>query len=217
LKIQFHTTMISALYLMFDAQGTWEKIVREERRVRSILSFYLLPLALLSVVPEWFFLTHWGWASPYTGKGTPLSGSLALRYEGILLAGSVAMVFLAAWFIQMACKAANGVGDYRWSFRFAAYALGPILALRTLNGIPGLDPWLVLGAGVFLSLGVFYRGIPRVLRPAPAQALGLFIVVCFVIISLASVNRLGTLILTHYGLPPLDFDLNNLHLHRPRE
>jgi hypothetical protein len=207
--------MISALYLVFDPQRTWDKIVREERNIWFVFGYYLLPLMVVSMLPELFFLTKWGRTNPYTGLSTPMPIGKAFKDESLGLAGALLVILVMAWFIQLAFRGSNGRSSYRWSFILIAYTSGPMLLLRTMDGVPGLDPWLVLGAGIFLSLMVLYSGIPRVIQPAPSQALGVFIVASFVMVSLAATNQLETLVLTHYSLPAYDLDNIKLDLPEP--
>jgi hypothetical protein len=70
---------------------------------------------------------------------------------------------------------------FKQTFTVAAYGLSPLFTLRLVDALP-INPWIAWAIGFFLSAGVLYQGVPKVMQPDPPQAFGLYV---------ASVMQLG--------------------------
>jgi ABC-type Na+ efflux pump permease subunit len=65
--------------------------------------------------------------------------------------------------------------SYSESFAALGYSLGPFFLARLLSAIPSINSWIPYTIGILLAVSALYKGIPRVMKPDPSSALGLYI------------------------------------------
>jgi hypothetical protein len=178
--------MIKAILLIFDPANTWEKIDQSQHKVWRIFFLFLLPLLLVVFALEGFALVRFG-----EEQGTlfervvPVSRDLAIRYETIQFALSLLVIFGGAWLLKKMGDGFHRRHTYQEAFTAVAYSLSPFFLLRILDGWPAINTWICWGIGIFLSVAVLYRGLPRIMKPDPTNALGLYLLASMLLISVS--------------------------------
>src|SRR2546426_7078 len=67
---------------------------------------------------------------------------------------------------------------------------------RMFDALPSLNTWVCWGVGIALSVAALYRGIPRVMKPDPSNALGLYLLCSLLLTAISGVTHfLANLIL----------------------
>src|SRR5947209_2031441 len=88
--------MIESVLLIFDANGTWERIARAQRGLFSILITFLLPLLLVTCAIEGYGLMHWGKHQGMLSHPRIFSLGETVIFESGQLMISLALVFIGA-------------------------------------------------------------------------------------------------------------------------
>jgi len=174
--------MIKALLVIFDPVPTWDRIAIARRSMAGVLAGYLLPLLLFVSVIEGYGLMRWGKSRGAISRVQALSLSQALLFESGQLVLSMGMVLLAARLIKSLGETFHGRHTMLETVTAAAYGLGPLFLLRMFNALPPISPWVTWGVGIVLSLSTLYHGLPRVMRPDPPHAFGLYLVTCILLL-----------------------------------
>ena len=188
--------MIKVLLLIFDPVATWEKIDRAQRSVAFILFLYLLPVLLITLAGEAYGISQWGKQQGMLGQQVKVTQGVIILYEVAELGSSLLVVFVGAKLIKAISESLHGRPTYTQAFTLVAYALAPLFVVRLLDAIPAMNAWVTWGIGICLTLAVFYNGLPRVLKPDPATALGLYFLSVLVLVVLTGLARfVATLLL----------------------
>lgn len=176
--------MIRALLLIFDPSRTWEKIKNEQYSVARISTSFLLPILLLAVVAEGLGLLKFGLerSSLLSTNLVKPSQALVLRYELTVAILTLVIVYGGAVALKAIGASFHRRHSYRECFTTLAYSISPLLLVRILDGFPAINTWACYGIGIFLTLSLFYRGIPFIMRPDPSNALGLFVFCSFLLL-----------------------------------
>jgi len=189
--------MIKALLLIFDPDNTWEKIGQTAHSVLSVLFAYLLPLLLLGTAVE-----VWGMMKLGYDKGSiverreKLSQELATRYATGQVGLGLLSAFIGAWLFKKVTEGFHRRHTYRETFATIGYSLGPVYLGRMLDGLPVMNTWICWGLGAVLGISVLYRGIPRIIRPDPSNALGLYLTCSFLFLAITGIaHYVGQLVL----------------------
>jgi hypothetical protein len=168
--------MIKALLLIVDPVATWDGIVAAQRKWSVILVGYLLPLLILSSVAEGYGMTRWG--KPRGDEMNYIkvySKPEVLVFETAQLVLSLFIVFLGAKLIKSLGETFHGRHSFSQCFTVTVYGLSPLFLLRVPNAFSWMPLWLTWAIGISLSAAILYRGLPRVMRPDPPHALGLYL------------------------------------------
>jgi hypothetical protein len=189
--------MVTALLLIFDPDNTWAKIETTKRSVSRVFFMYLLPIMLLAAVAEGGLLLKLGvQAGHFSDRLKPVSQDLVVRYEIAQFVLGLAVCFLGAWLFQKFGAGFHRAHLYSDCFATLGYSLGPHFLLRILNGWPALNTWIAWAIGALLALSILYRGIPRLMKPDPSNALGLYLMCSLLILVLTGLSHfVATLIL----------------------
>ncbi len=184
--------MIKALFLIFDAGATWDRISQAQRHVAFILFFFLFPLLALTGTAECYGLVHWG---RYRGevprvKTFSLSGAAAFEISQILL--WLLIVFTSALVVKSVCGTFHSRNNYTQAFAAVAYGLSPLFLLHLLDAFRWISPWVGWGIGIALSVGVLYHGVPRMMEPDPPHAFGSYLVSALTVILATGMLRFVT-------------------------
>jgi len=176
--------MITALLLVLDPSATWEKIgATPKHNVGRVFLSYLLPLLLLTVAVESFGMLRFG---IYEGDLMPRlvkpSQELVTRYQIVQVTLDLLTIFAGAAIFRSVAQGFHRRHSYSESFATLAYSLGPFYLVRMLDAIPAMNTWLCYGIGILLAIAALYRGIPRVMKPDPSNALGLYLMASFVLL-----------------------------------
>ena len=179
-----YRTMIESVLLIFDANGTWARIVRAERGLVSILFKFLLPLLLLTCAIEGHGLTHWGKHQHNSLRPRIFSPGEAAVFEAGQFATSLVLVFLGAAVLKSMGGTFHTRNTFQQAFTVVAYALSPFFLLRLLDAFTPISPWLTWAVGIILALAALYHGVPQVMEPDPPQAFGLYLMTAVLMFSL---------------------------------
>lgn len=179
--------MIEAVLLVFDASGTWGRIVRAERRLMSILLKSLLPLLVVTCAIEGYGLVHWGKHHGMMTRPRIYSLNEAVVFESGQVLTSVLVVFAAAALLYSMAGTFHLRHTYSQAFTVIAYSLGPFFLLRALDAFSFIPPWLSWAIGILLVLAALYHGVPQVLQPDPPQTFGLYLMTAVVMIGMTGV------------------------------
>jgi Yip1 domain len=177
--------MIKALLLILDADRTWEKIQQNQPTITSIFFTYLLPVLLLGTGVE-----IWGMMELGYDKGTiverrvKLDQNMAIKYGGAQLILGLLTSVVGAFLFKKVTEGFHTRHNFKETFATLAYSLGPIYLLRMLDALPGVNTWLCWAVGALLGVAVLYRGVPRVLRPDPSNAMGVYLTCSFLFLAI---------------------------------
>ena len=190
--------MLRALLLIFDPANSWEKIETDKPSVAHIFFTYLLPIMLVSFAVEAWLLTQLG-----TQRGrivervTQVSRDIVIRYEVTQFALGIVLVFLGAFLMMKLSESFHRRHAYKEIFATLGYSLGPYFLCRMLDGLPALNTWIVWAIGALLAVSLFYRGLPRLMKPDPSNALGVYLMCSMLILVLSGLaHYFATLVLS---------------------
>ena len=180
--------MIKALLLIFDPDNTWGKIEQNPPTVVSVFFTYLLPLLLLGTAVETWGMMKMGYdKGKIVERRVNLEQDMAAKYAGAQIGLGLLTALVGAWLFKKVTQGFHTRHSYKETFATLAYSLGPIYLARMLDGLPGVNTWLCWGIGAILGVSVLYRGVPRVLRPDPSNALGVYLTCSFLFVALTGV------------------------------
>ena len=187
--------MIKVFFLIFETELAWDRIVMAQRSVKRIFLAHLLPMVLIACAVEGAGLKHWGRIHPDIRRNIAFSRSDVLLYEGFQLILSIAVVFICTRLVNLMGQTFRTRSTLREAFTAVTYGLSPLFLLRCANAFPQINPWATWGAGIALSIWILYQGLPRIMRPDPTHAFGLYLMTAMV---LALVTGLVQLLTTLY-------------------
>jgi hypothetical protein len=181
--------MIRALMLIVNPAGTWEKIESDPRNVARTFFLFLLPLMLLSSAAEAWGLLHFGRErsifADLPARRIAVSPELALRFEAVQFAFGLLIVFGGALVYKKIGEGFHRRHSFAETFITLANSMSPLFLLRILDGLPSLNTWVCWGIGITLSVAALYRGIPRIMKPDPSNALGLYLLCSLLLIAIS--------------------------------
>jgi len=180
--------MIRALMLIVDPAGTWEKIESGPRNVGRVFFGFVLPLMLLSSVAESWGLIHFGLVrsaivADLPARRVAVSLELALRYEAVQLLFDMIILFGGALLYRKIGEGFHRRHSYGETFTTLAYSMSPLFLTRIADAVPALNTWVCWAIGIFLAIAALYRGIPRIMKPDPSNALGLYLLCSLLLIA----------------------------------
>jgi hypothetical protein len=167
--------MLKSVLLIFDPVNTWDKIEQTKRSALAVLFLFVLPLLILSSLVEGYGLLRFGRIQQISGHVKLVPQAVVLRFEVIQLAFAFVILFGVAWLLKRMGKGFYRGHTYSDCFMTVAYSLGPFFLIRMFNAAPFLDSWICWGVGILLAISSLYRGIPRIMKPDPSNALGLYL------------------------------------------
>lgn len=176
--------MIESVLLIFDASGTWQRIVKAQRGIATVLVSFLVPLLLLTCAVEGYGLMHWGKAQGLMSRPHTYSLGEVVVFESGQMLTSIVLVFLAAVVLKSMGATFHARNTFQQAFTVVAYALSPFFLLRLLDAFTPISPWLSWAIGILLSLAALYHGVPQVMQPDPPQAFGLYLMTAVLLVSL---------------------------------
>ncbi|HEY1661381.1 MAG TPA: YIP1 family protein [Verrucomicrobiae bacterium] len=173
--------MIKAFFLIFEPVGAWNRIGMANRKISTILAFYLLPMMLIVAVVEGYGLVAFGRARPPFGQIRTYSVQEAFQYEGAQMVLMAIVIMLSAYIVKAFGETFRSRNTYTQTFTVVAYALSPLFLLRLLDVIPTISLWVFWGMGIVLVAKTLYIGVPRIMEPDPPHAYGLFFMTALLI------------------------------------
>lgn len=190
--------MLRALLLIFDPANSWEKIETAKSSVAHIFLTYVLPIMLLSFAVEAWLLMELGeHRGRVVERIAQVSKDVIIRYEVTQFVLGIVLVFLGAFLMQRLSEGFHRRHPYKECFATLGYSLGPYFLCRMLDGLPALNTWIAWGIGAVLAVSLFYRGLPRLMKPDPSNALGVYLMCSILILVLTGVaHYVATLVLS---------------------
>jgi hypothetical protein len=181
--------MIRALTLVWDPAMVWENIIRDRKTLGMVFAFYFVPLMLIASLGEGFTLLHWRmWTAGAHGL-THFGLGQILIFEALRSVLTCANVVLCSYVIWLLKDPFYARYDFPQAIMLVMYSLSPLFLSQALTGLPQINLWLSWGAGVYLSLRVFYHGVRSLGKTDPRSATGLFLIGSAAIIALTGVQR----------------------------
>ena len=168
--------MIRALLLLFNPVASWERVVEAKRGIVATILLSLLPLLVLVHAGEGYGLWHWGKQRGEFGHAVTLTQPVVLKFIAIQIGLSLILIFIGAFLVKAVGETFHGRHSYGEAFTVVAYGLSPYFLLRLLDALPREPWWLTWAIGIVLAMSTLYTGIPHVMRPDPAHALGLYFI-----------------------------------------
>ena len=200
--------MIRALLLIFDPANTWEKIDTAKHSALRVFFMYVLPVMLLSFAVEGWLISRFGMEQGrLVQRIVPVEQDLIVRYALAQMAMGLLICFLGAWLFKKVGESFHRRHSYAECFSALGYSLGPYFLCRMLDGWPILNTWIAWAIGALLAVSVLYRGIPRIMRPDPSNALGLYLLCSLLLMAMTGLAHLLAVlvlrekILTNLTLP----------------
>jgi hypothetical protein len=189
--------MIRALLLIFDPANTWERIETAKDSAWRVFFMYVLPVMLLSFAVEGWLISRFGVEQGrFAQRIVPVSQELIVRYELAQMAAGLVICFVGALLVKKLGQSFHRRHSYAECFAALGYSLGPYFLCRMLDGWPVLNTWIAWAIGALLAVSVLYRGIPRIMKPDPSNALGLYLMCSMVVIGMTGLGHLfATLVL----------------------
>jgi hypothetical protein len=175
--------------LIFDPARTWERIESGPKNVARLFFLFLFPLMLVSSLVETWGLIHFGFdhstLSDLPSRHVKVSTQLLLRYQATQAAFGLLLVFGGALLFRTIGEGFHRRHSYTETFTTLAYSISPLFLLRMLDGLPAVNTWVCWAIGISLSVAALYRGIPRIMRPDPSNALGLYLLCSLLLIAIS--------------------------------
>jgi hypothetical protein len=206
--------MIKPLLLIFEPDAIWDEIDRAGRSLAFILVSFIIPWQLICAVAEGYGLVHWGkWQVIGGLKKFPLGEAMVIAGAQFLL--SLLVVFVGANMVKAIGETFRGRHTYTQAFAAVAYGLGPLFVLRLLDAFSGINPWVPWGIGILLSIAVLYHGVPRMIKPDPSHAFGLFFMSVLLLVVFTGLIRYVTAEYLQGNFPKLQAMVSNLAARLP--
>jgi len=189
--------MVKALLLIFDPASTWEKIELTKHSVWRVFFLYVLPIMLIAFGVEGWLLLQFGMErGGIIERVVPVSQELVLRYEVVQLILGLSVCFVGAWLFRKVGESFHRRHSYTECFTTLGYSLGPYFLARMLDGWPALNTWIAWSVGALLALSLLYRGLPRIMKPDPSNALGLYLLCSLLLLVITGMSHfVATLVL----------------------
>ena len=195
--------MIKPLLLMFEPAERWEAVSRTRPALTSVLLFFVLPWLLIAAAGEGYGLIHWGkWQAIGGLRKFPLKEVLIIEAAQLILA--LLVVFIGANMVKAIGETIRGRHTYSDAFTAVAYGLGPLYVMRLLDAFSGINLWVSWGIGIVLSITLLYHGIPRMIKPDPSHAFGLFFITVLLLMTFTGLIRYLTAEFLQGGFPKLN-------------
>jgi hypothetical protein len=182
--------MLKALLLIFDPANTWEKIDTAKPSVARVFFTYLLPIMLLACAVEGWLLHRFGVErGRIVERVVQLPQEVIVRYEVAQFVLGLVISFLGGWLFQKTGEGFHRRHSYSECFAALGYSLGPYFLIRMLDGWPALNTWIIWAIGVLPAMSVLYRGIPRLMKPDPSNALGLYLLCSLLVVIMTGLSH----------------------------
>lgn len=190
--------MIKALLLILDPTNTWDAIEQAERNLTKVLLQFVLPVLLITGAAEAYGLITFGHRkSAVVERIDKVSPAVTARYKAAQLGLDLFVLFGGAAALQRIGASFHRRHTFTECFITLAYSLSPVFLLRLLNMIPAINPWIGWGIGILLAVSVLYRGIPRIMKPDPSSALGLYMLSSLLLILISGLAEFLSLLVLH--------------------
>lgn len=181
----YYVRMIRALFLIFKPEASWDRITQSRRGLAFMLVFSLLPMMLLVAVAEGFALVKWGRPQVNLGNIKSFTAGEAVVTETAQMLLLLLVILLCAYSFKALGETFHGRHNYTETLTVVIYGFSPIFLLRLFDVIPAVNLWVPWVVGVALAVKTIYHGVPRVMKPDPSHALGLYFM-CALLLTITS-------------------------------
>ncbi len=200
--------MIKALLFLIDPANTWEKVDKSSPSPPRVFITYLLPLILLGTAVEAWGLIKLGLdEGRFVDRRIQVSQEVAIRYAAVQGAFGLTVAFLGAIVFKAIGEGFQRRQTYANAFSTLGYSLGPYYLARMLDALPFMNTWICWGLGAVLTVSLLYRAVPRLMKPDPSNALGVYLLCSLVLVGVLALSHFIALlvldekILTHLRIP----------------
>jgi hypothetical protein len=167
--------VLKDFFLIIRPTSTWNSLVLRPRNPGFDFLVYLLPLILLVALAEGYGLVLLGRQQMAEGMNNRFVLANVVVYEIASWLLLLFLGYLAAALIKSLANATYQRNTLKESLALMVHSLGPMFLVQSFNGFPNMYRWLTWIVGITLTMGALYQGLPRILRPDPSSAMGLFI------------------------------------------
>src|SRR5512141_852413 len=159
----------------------WDVIAAETTPTGTLITGYVLPLAVVSALAMFIGTCFVGTSMPFMGTfRMPVMWGVAMLVYHIVMA--VVTVFVLSLIIDALAPTFNGTKDRAQALKLAVFSYTPAWIAGILMIIPVLGMLVALAAlyGIYL----LYLGLPRLMRNPPEKSAGYtaLVVVCAIVI-----------------------------------
>jgi len=183
--------------IITEPKSEWLVIEQESTSVASLITSYLLPLALIGAIASFIGYGLIGINIPFVGT----FGSIdwGIKYALISLVTTVVGALLTAFVIDMLAPSFGSVKNFEKAFQLVVFAYTPAMVAGIFNIYPALAILATL-AGIY-GLYVLYLGIAPMMKTPQEKVTTYFvvsllvtIVVYFVLSGVLTAIFIGSLI-----------------------
>jgi hypothetical protein len=207
--------MIKALFLIFEPEAAWNRVVLSRRGPGSIVGLYLLPMMLIVGVAEGFGLVKWGRWQSVMGQINKFPVKEALIYETAELLLMALIILAGAHFIKSLGDTFHVRHTYAKTLTVVIYGLSPVFLLRLLDVSPTINLWMPWAIGIMLTIKVLYTGVPRIMLPDPPDAFGLYLMSALLLAMVTALERFITAGCLGGSFKPVDNFISDLATRLP--
>lgn len=184
--------MIKALFLIFETEAAWDRVVRTRRGIGRLMGFSLLPMLLIVGAVETYGLVKLGRWQSLVGRVVRFPVREALIFEAGELLLMTVVILVGAYFIKALGDTFHGRNTYTQALTVAVYGLSPVFLFRLLDVFPTMNLWVPWAFGILLTVKVLYHGVPRIMLPDPPNAFGLYLMSAILLAMVTALERLIT-------------------------
>ena len=177
--------MIRGILLIFNPIRNWDKIAGAQRGFLFVLLLHLLPLMMVTLGLETWMIDRFGEKNRMTDLVVKVPRQTAIDYGATEFVLNLVVVLLGAAIVHKIGNTFHGHQTYLECFTLMAYGLAPLFYLHVVDGYPRAPTWVCFSIGILLSVMLLYQGMPRLLKPDPTKALGLYLTISIVLVLLA--------------------------------
>jgi hypothetical protein len=167
--------MIKAFLLLFNSAPSWESIFRSRRSLLYVLMVQFCPLLLLFCLGEGFYLVHWGHTRGVVPRPHLFPVNETVVFEAAQFVLWLIVLFVDAAMIKAFGETFHGRHNYTETFTVVAYTLSPFFLLLLVGAFIPINHWVIFFIAMLFTLGTMYNGLPRIMKPDPPHAFGLYL------------------------------------------
>jgi hypothetical protein len=163
------------LFLILRPAATWDRIISGNPGALVAFLYYYLPMQLVTAMIEGHGLWLLGRQQVAEGMRDRFTPVAICAYELVGGLITLALIFIAALFIRSFANACHARNQFTQSLTTMLLSIGPLFLAQCFNGFPDIYLWLTWLIGISLAMGSLYQGLPRIMKPDPPSAMGLFV------------------------------------------
>jgi len=165
--------------ILITPKKEWDVIAGEEQSLSTVLTTYVIPLALIGAAAN---LIGWGLIGKSFGTGfysiTVKGWDIGIKYAIIYLVSVIVGVLVSAFVVDALAPSFGSEKNLNKSSQFVAYAYTPSLVAAALNILPVLG--MVAGLIGLYSIYLLYIGLSP-MKKTPEDKKVIYLVITFVV------------------------------------